>query len=231
MEKDNYMMLVVLFKHIGGIMARKKKYQRRKLKPQNAKYKQLQKKLKKNAKKWKPDFEIVKLIGIWIFKIALVCFLAFVAVWYYGQKISVVGDSMNPVLYNGDVVLANRVTYTASSPKRGDIIIFKPKGNENSHYYVKRIVGLPGETIQIIENHVYINGEKLEEDYETTNIDDVGIAGEEITLGNDEYFVLGDDRANSEDSRDADIGAVKRDYIYGKAWYIASPGKRRGFIG
>ena len=229
-------MLVVLFKHQenlkpghkGEIMARKRKYQRRK--PQNAKYKKLQKKLKKNVRKWNPDFGILKKVIIWIFKIALVCFLAFVAVWYYGQKVSIVGDSMNPVLYNGDVVLVNRVTYTASSPKRGDIIIFKPKGNEKEQYYVKRIVGLPGETLQIIENRIYINGEKLEEDYEATKIDDVGIAGEEITLGNDEYFVLGDNRASSEDSRNADIGAVKRDYIYGKAWYISSPGKHRGFI-
>ena len=95
---------------------------------------------------------------------------------------------------------------------------------------MKRIVGLPGEKIQIIENRVYINGEKLDEEYETTDIDSVGIAGEEITLGGDEFFVLGDNRENSEDSRNADVGAVKRDYIYGKAWFTISPGKHRGFI-
>ena len=138
--------------------------------------------------------------------------LAFVSVWYFGQRVSVVGDSMNPVLKNGDVVLVNRIVYNATTPKRGDIIVFKPKGNENDHYYTKRIVGLPGETIQIIENNVYINGKKLEEDYKTSKISDVGIVGEQMKLASDEYFVLGDDRENSDDSRDADIGNVKRSY-------------------
>ena len=78
--------------------------------------------------------------------------------------------------------------------------MFKPKGNENSHYYTKRIVGLPGETVQIVENQVYINGKKLEEDYKTTKIDTAGIAGEKLKLGGDEYFVLGDNRKNSEDA-------------------------------
>lgn len=169
-------------------------------------------------------------IGMWIFKIAVVCLLAFVSVWYFGQKVSTVGDSMKPVLQNGDVVLVNRIVYNASRPKRGDIIVFKPKGNENSHYYIKRIIGLPGETVEIIENHVYINGEKLKEDYKTTDINDVGIVSEKMQLASDEYFVLGDDRENSEDSRNADVGNVKRSYIYGKAWFIVSPKKDFGFV-
>ena len=221
-------MYVVLFDNTGDDMAKKRRYQRRKV--QNKKYRQLQKKLRHSARKLKPDRKWAKIIFSWIFKIALVCLFAFVFVWYYGQRVSVVGDSMNPVLYNGDIVLVNRAVYNASSPKRGDIVVFKPKGNENTHYYVKRIVGLPGETVQIIENRVYIDGEKLEEAYDTTKINNVGIAGEEVTLAGDEYFVLGDDRENSEDSRSADIGAVKREYLYGRAWYIISPGKHRGFV-
>ena len=137
---------------------------------------------------------------------------------------------MNPVLSNGDVVLVNRIVYNATTPKRGDIIVFKPKGNENAHYYIKRIIGLPGETVEIMENHIYIDGEKLEEDYETTDIDDVGIINEKIQLDGDEYFVLGDNRKSSEDSRNADIGNVKREYIYGKAWFVLSPKKDFGFI-
>lgn len=167
----------------------------------------------------------------WVFKIAVVCLLAFVYVWYFGQRVSTIGDSMNPVLENGDVVLVNRIVYNATSPKRGDIIAFKPKGNENAHYYIKRIVGLPGETVEIIENSVYINGKKIEEDYKTTDIDDVGIASEKITLGGDEYFVLGDNRENSEDSRNADVGNVKRKYIYGEVWFTISPRKNMGFTG
>ena len=169
-------------------------------------------------------------MGAWVFKIALVCLFAFVAVWYFGQRVSTVGDSMKPVLENGDVVLVNRIVYNATTPKRGDIIVFRPRGNENSHYYIKRIVGLPGETVEILENRVYINGEKLEEDYDTTDIDDVGLLSEPMELASDEYFVLGDDRENSEDSRNADVGNVKRDYIYGKAWFITSPWKNFGFI-
>lgn len=169
-------------------------------------------------------------VGLWTFKIAVVCLTAFVAVWYFGQRVSTVGDSMRPVLGNGDVVLVNRILYNASRPKRGDIIVFKPKGNENSHYYIKRVVGLPGETVEIIENHVYINGERLSEDYETTGISDVGVLSEEMKLASDEYFVLGDDRENSEDSRNADVGNVKREYIYGKAWFVLAPKENFGFI-
>lgn len=166
----------------------------------------------------------------WIFKIGTACLLAFVIVWYFGQRVSTVGDSMLPVLGNGDVVLVNRIIYNATTPKRGDIIVFKPKGNQNAHYYIKRIVGLPGESVEIIENSVYINGEKLEEDYKTTDIDNVGVVTEEITLAGDEYFVLGDDRENSEDSRAADVGNVKREYIYGKVWFVVSPRDRFGFL-
>lgn len=176
------------------------------------------------------NLEYLPTVGIWIFKIAIVCLLAFVAVWYFGQRVSAVGDSMNPVLHNGDVVLVNRIVYNATTPKRGDIIVFKPKGNENAHYYIKRIVGLPGETVEIIENRIYIDGDKLEEDYKTTDIDDVGIANEKIHLAGDEYFVLGDDRQNSEDSRNAAVGNIKREYIYGKAWITISPKKDFGLI-
>ena len=156
-----------------------------------------------------------------------VCFLCLCGI--FGQRVATVGDSMKPVLENGDVTLVNRIVYDATAPKRGDIIVFKPKGNENSHYYIKRIVGLPGETVEIIEGKVYIDGERLEEDYETTEITDVGIVDKEIELAGDEFFVLGDDRQNSEDSRMADIGNVKRSYIYGKVWFVVSPGNNFGF--
>ena len=174
--------------------------------------------------KWIPE------VFGWVFQIVLVCLCAFVFVWYFGQRVSTVGDSMSPKLSNGDVVLVNRFAYNVTSPKRGDIIVFKPKGNENSHYYIKRIIGLPGETVEIIEGSVYINGEKLKEDYTATEINDVGIVSEKITLGGDEYFVLGDDRDKSEDSRMADVGNVKRSYIYGKAWFLLSPFDHMGFI-
>ncbi len=183
---------------------------------------------------WKGEInsriQLLPVIGKWTIKIAVICVLAFAYVWYFGQKVSTVGDSMNPVLSNGDVVLVNRILYNATVPKRGDIIVFKPRGNQNSHYYIKRIVGLPDETVEIVDNSVFINGEKLTEDYDTTEISDAGTAFDEIKLGPDEYFVLGDNRQNSEDSRDANVGNVKRSYIYGKAWFVASPRKHFGFI-
>ena len=185
---------------------------------------------KRKHRKKRIHLKQISKIGMWIFKIAVVCLLAFVSVWYFGQKVSTVGDSMKPILRNGDVVLVNRIVYNASRPKRGDIIVFKPKGNENSHYYIKRIIALPGESVEIVENSVYINGEKLQEDYETSKIDDVGIVNEKIKLGSDEYFVLGDDRQNSEDSRNANVGNVKYSYIYGKAWFVISPKSHFGFV-
>jgi signal peptidase I len=84
--------------------------------------------------------------------------------------------------------------------------------------------------VEIVEDSIFIDGERLEEEYETSGIDDVGIVTEKMKLGNNEYFVLGDDRANSEDSRDADVGNVKRSYIYGKAWFVSSPRKHMGFV-
>ncbi len=194
------------------------------------------KRIFRKARKKKFDFhfhvnlKLLRTAAVWSFKVGVACLLAFVSVWYFGQQVSMVGDSMKPVLYNGDVVLVNRIIYNARTPKRGDIVVFKPKGNENDHYFTKRIVGLPGESVEIIENRIYIDGEKLDEEYETTDIDDVGIADERIQLAGDEFFVLGDNRANSEDSRNADVGNVKRDYIYGKAWFVISPRKDFGFV-
>lgn len=172
----------------------------------------------------------IRTVSAWIFQILVVCLFAFVFVWYFGQRISNVGDSMEPVLKNGNVVLVNRIVYDAKNPKRGEIIVFKPNGNENSHYYIKRIIGLPGETVQIQEGNILVNGKKLEEKYETTQIQDAGIAGEPLELKKDEYFVLGDNRMSSEDSRNANVGIVKRSYMEGRIWFIVGPMKEFGFL-
>ena len=146
-------------------------------------------------------------------------FLAFVIVFSIGMCTSVIGDSMEPTLYNGQRILMNRIMYRLSTPKRGDVIVFLPNGNQNSHYYVKRVVGLPGETIQIKEGRVYIDGILLEESEELDKMIDAGIAQNELELAVDEFFVLGDNRNNSEDSRSGNIGAVNKDTIIGKAWF------------
>lgn len=172
----------------------------------------------------------IPMIAVWIFRVAGICVFAFLIVWHLGQRVSMIGDSMNPILRNGDVVLVNRLVYNARRPRRGDIIVFKPKGNENSHYYIKRVIGLPGEKVEFREDEIYINGNRLEEKYQSTAVDRTGIVTEKMELGSDEYFVLGDDRENSEDSRDADVGNVKREHIFGKAWFVISPRDSFGFI-
>lgn len=176
------------------------------------------------------NYELLQEIFIWIARIALVCVIAFGLVWYFGQKVSVIGDSMNPQLENGDITLINRLVYNMRKPKKGEVIAFKPNGNENSHYYIKRVIGLPGETIEYVDGEILIDGEAIEEDYNTTKIEELGLLEEPITLGKEEYFVLGDDRQNSEDSRMANVGNVKQSEIAGKVWLVVSPMKHFGFV-
>lgn len=152
-------------------------------------------------------------------------------VFSVGIKVSVIGVSMSPLLQNGEEVLINRFKYKVFSPQRGEVIAFLPNGNTNSHYYLKRVVGLPGEKIQIIDGYVYINGELLEEDESYDKIADPGIAASEILLGSDEYFVLGDNRNFSEDSRSGNIGPVSKDTITGKAWFhLGGKETEMGFV-
>ena len=176
------------------------------------------------------DFDIFFAVLRWVFEIAIVCLFAFVLVWYFGQRVSMIGDSMNPVLENGDITLTNRIIYNASRPGRGDVIAFHPNGNEDSYCYIRRIVGLPGENVELKEGKVYINGKGIEEKYKTTEIEDVGMIEEPVTLDSDEYFVLGDNRESTEDSRSAEIGNVKRSEIEGKVWFVVSPRKNFGFV-
>ena len=137
---------------------------------------------------------------------------------------------MAETLNGGDEILVNRFIYKFTDPKTNDIIVFLPNGNEKSHYYVKRVIAVPGDTVLIQNGAVYVNGELFEEEIEVAFIEEAGIASEEITLGKDEYFVLGDNRNNSEDSRYANIGNVKKEYIIGKAWFRVSPWSGFGFL-
>ena len=175
--------------------------------------------------------ELLKELGSWGFLFVLAVLIAFVFVYSVGLKTSVIGASMEPSLYNGQSVLINKLNYSFGSPKRGDVIVFLPNGNENSHYYIKRIVGLPGETIAIKDGRIYLNGYFYEEDDSYDTIEDGGIAEKGIKLGEEEYFVLGDNRNNSEDSRSANVGVVKDETIAGKAWFKLGDGiDTMGFI-
>lgn len=151
---------------------------------------------------------------------------------YVGQRTEVEGASMETTLYDGDNLIVDKFTYHFEDPQRFDIIVFPFKYQENT-YYIKRIIGLPGETVQIDEKgNIYINGEKLQESYgnEIIEADNIGIAADPITLGADEYFVMGDNRNNSSDSRMEIVGNIGRNDIIGKAWIRVWPLKDFGVL-
>ena len=143
--------------------------------------------------------------------------LAFLIIKYVGQRTEVVGRSMEPTLENEDNLIVDKLSYRFFEPKRYDIIVF-PYRDGSGLYYIKRIIGLPGERVYINERgDVYVNQTKLEEDYIKEKAIDAGIAAMPVQLGEDEYFVLGDNRNNSTDSRSPEVGVVKKDEIIGRA--------------
>ncbi len=148
----------------------------------------------------------------------IVLFLSYMFVHFVGQRTLVNGVSMEDTLQDGDNLLVDKLTYRFNDPERFDVIVFKYTHKDNT-YYVKRIIGLPGETVQIDNTGaIYINGNLIEEHYGYETIKDPGIAATPITLGDDEFFVLGDNRNNSADSRVAQVGNIDRDIIVGRAW-------------
>lgn len=148
---------------------------------------------------------------------AVVLSLTFLIVNYVGQRTMVSGQSMYPMLENGDQLLVDKISYVFTKPQRFDIVVFRYLYKENT-YYIKRVIGLPGETVQITDGTIYINGEVLEENYGYEPIREAKRASEPILLGEDEYFVLGDNRNDSSDSRDVAVANVSRDQIIGKAF-------------
>ncbi len=162
--------------------------------------------------------DIKKEIISWALYLLFVVALVYVIITFVGQRTVVDGRSMNPNLNDGDNLIVEKLSYRFRDPQRFDIIVFPPQGAPKEHY-IKRIIGLPGETVQIdYEGNIYINGEILEEDYGLETIQNPGRAAEPVTLGEDEYFVLGDNRNNSTDSRTEKVGNVKRSTITGRAW-------------
>lgn len=155
---------------------------------------------------------------IWIVEIAFVVALAYFIVNFALEKTTMLGESMETTLKDQDKIIINKFAYKLAKPKRFDVIVFKQTNKEHSYYNIKRIIGLPGETIQIVDGKIYINGNILEEPFVTEPIHNSGLAAEELKLDDNEYFVLGDNRNNSEDSRFANIGNILLDDIVGKAW-------------
>lgn len=162
----------------------------------------------------------------------LVLGITYLVITFVGQRTEVEGESMETTLQDGDNLIVDKISYRFNDPKRFDIIVFPFKYQSNT-YYIKRIIGLPGETVSIDENgNIYIDGEILEESYgrEIIKPDSLGNVTYPITLGDDEYFVMGDNRNNSTDSRTEVVGNIKRSDIIGRAWIRIWPLSKIGVL-
>ncbi len=155
----------------------------------------------------------------WGVDIIVVLALAWFFINSFCMQVTIAGQSMSPLLEPDDVVLVNRLTYDLTSPKRNDIVAFERDDQKTN---VKRIIGIPGDVVQIIDGWVYLNGEPLK-DESLREVSPAGLAESPIELGDGEYFLLGDNRDSSEDSRFANIGNVKREQIIGKVWLRILP--------
>lgn len=213
----------------------------------------------KDSAKAEPEKKKRSKLSIGI-EIGIYVVLLFVCIWvvprYVVQRTAVSGESMEDTLHDKESLLIDKISYRFHDPERYDIVVFYPKGKEvdDSNYYVKRIYGLPGETVQIKQNVIYINGQPIEDEYAKNAMDDEGLAAKPYTLKDDEYFVLGDNREVSLDSRKiptkdmekyADMysedelemmsepdapGPVKRSFIEGKAFFRIWPLSKFGFV-
>ena len=157
-----------------------------------------------------------ELLG-WLVVIIIAVGASYLVITFVGQRTQVSGQSMETTLSDGDQLIVDKISYRFRDPKRYDIVVFPYKYEKNT-YYIKRIIGMPGETVQIVDGLVYINGQPLNEHYGNEIIENPGIAEEPITLGADEYFVMGDNRNNSQDSRNTNVGLIHRDELLGRAW-------------
>ena len=169
-----------------------------------------------------------ELVG-WLVYILVIVAVTWLIVTFVGQRTRVSGQSMETTLHDGDNLIVDKISFRFRDPKRFEIIVFPYKYEEKT-YYIKRIMGLPGETVQVKDGYLYINGEKLEENYGNELMNSAGIAAEPIVLGEDEYFVLGDNRNHSSDSREPKVGVIKREDLLGRAWIRIWPLDQFGAI-
>lgn len=169
-------------------------------------------------------------VGQWALSILIVMILAYSIVTFGVQSVTMIGQSMSPVLSNQDVVLINKRAYTFHRPERYDIVAFKLKEDADGYFNIKRIIGLPGEKVQIKNGRIFIDGQTLNDLPFEDLIMTEGLALTEITLGDGEYFLIGDNCNNSEDSRYVNIGNISDKEINGKVFFRISPKNEMGFL-
>ncbi|MDY4971883.1 MAG: signal peptidase I [Lachnospiraceae bacterium] len=172
--------------------------------------------------------DAIRFITRWIVDVIVVVVLAMFLVQYMGMNYKVIGHSMEPAFEVGDTVLVNRIAYKIGKPHRFDVVLFQNDSSEEQ-VYMKRIIGLPGEKIQIQNGNVYVDDQLLDMGGEDEKINLPGIADNPVILGRDEYFVIGDNYDSSEDSRFSNIGNVTRSRMIGKVWFRYYPMERIGF--
>lgn len=166
----------------------------------------------------------------WIFQILVALVFGILVGISLFQSVTMQENSMEPTLQVGERFFVNRALYKVSSPKRDDIIVYKTSGSDDAALHIGRVIGLPGETVQLSNGNILINGEVYDENHDFPEISNAGVASSGISLESGEYFILGDNRNNSEDSRYGDIGNINKKYIVGKVWFIISPKDKFGFL-
>lgn len=177
------------------------------------------KKKEKEPTNWKKE------LVSWILTLVVAVAVALPVRTFVFEPIRVDGESMCDTLQNGEVMIVTKPEYLAGDPQRGDVIICKYPGRKEN--FVKRVMGVPGDVISIISNVVYRNGEKLDEPYLTPDRNDNGFSMAPFTLEEGEYFVMGDNRDNSHDSRNyynySTPAAITRDMIVGHVRWVVFP--------
>ena len=185
----------------------------------------------KKTEQAEPKKSMVREVLEMVVYLAIALIAALFIIKYVGQRTQVDGSSMYPTLEDGENLILDKISYRFRDPERFDIIVFPFEGDGKKEYFIKRIIGLPGETVQIMDGYVYINGEKLDSDiYGAEVMKYAGRAEDPITLGDDEYFVLGDNRNRSRDGRYEEVGNIKRADITGRAFVRIWPLSKFGIL-
>ena len=172
---------------------------------------------------------LARVIWGWLFFILLLIILVLTGIYLSGQQMKITGSAMYPTLSDQDTVIVDRISYHFRRPRRFDIVVFPFEFQENTSS-VRRVIALPGETVQISEGRIYVNGQLLEEPETFDLIEQPGLASTTVTLNEDEYFVLGDNRNNSSDSRDPTLGSIRREDIEGRVWMRTAPLLKFGLV-